>query len=134
MGASIVTSPMELVKIKQQVASSNPQGPQYKGSIDCAKQILQTQGLRGKSKEKKKKTKKNVWAISKTTNKKNEALYRGWLITIVREIPGNGSWYFTFEFMRRSFAGGDPKNVPNLPTYALIVSGACAGKEFWIKK
>jgi len=45
LGSSIVTSPMELVKIKQQVASSNPQGPQYKGSIDCAKQIFKSQGL-----------------------------------------------------------------------------------------
>ncbi|KAM9994823.1 hypothetical protein ACTFIY_001006 [Dictyostelium cf. discoideum] len=105
VGASVVLTPVELVKCRLQVQTTGPQ--KYKGSLDCLVQILKEGGIRG--------------------------AYRGFTPTIAREFVGNMAFFSTYETCKRYFKNKENKSNDddelNLP--ALIISGGLGGMAYW---
>eukprot|EP01097_Dermamoeba_algensis_P008865 TRINITY_DN6081_c0_g1_i1.p1 TRINITY_DN6081_c0_g1~~TRINITY_DN6081_c0_g1_i1.p1 ORF type:complete len:219 (-),score=68.14 TRINITY_DN6081_c0_g1_i1:271-927(-) len=101
--ASLVLCPVELIKCRLQVQQNEL--PRFKGPIDCLVQTLKTEGIRG--------------------------LYRGYLGTMIREVPGNAIWFGVYEAVCRLQAPlNGTKDDLTLPQ--LMVSGAFAGMFYWL--
>lgn len=64
IATTVITAPMELVKLRLQIQGSegNHVKPKYSGVLDCGMKIYEKQGVRG--------------------------LYRGTMATLIRDIPG----------------------------------------------
>lgn len=67
--------PIDIVKSKLQTDSLNPKEQQYKGTLDCFRQIYQTNGIKG--------------------------FFRGFTPTILRAAPVNACTFYTFELVIR---------------------------------
>lgn len=73
---SVITSPMELTKTRMQLQSHLPVASQFRGPLDCMRQIHRTEGIRG--------------------------IFRGFGITAVRDVPGFASYFVLYELMIRT--------------------------------
>jgi len=121
-GASIgfIITPRDLVKSKLQVQERLPPSPSspshplyhqsvyYKGSWDCAKKVFRQNGIRG--------------------------LYRGFLVTLARDIPGDTAYFFVYEYVKRTLMSrlqqdGTPCSTP--PGWVVCTAGGFAGMSFW---
>jgi solute carrier family 25 carnitine/acylcarnitine transporter 20/29 len=105
MANSLVASPFELVRNRLQVQyHRHISSAQYKGPFDCARQIVAQSGVR--------------------------SLWLGVGPMMLRDAPGVGAWYCTFEGVRRLLvpAGEDPATTPK---WKILVAGAAAGVGFW---
>ncbi|KAI9091139.1 mitochondrial carrier domain-containing protein [Phlyctochytrium arcticum] len=105
---SFFSSPMELVKIRLQNqkdgVSPNPRTPNYKGPVDCIRQIYQTAGMRG--------------------------YYRGLGCTIWRETPSYGAYFASYEIFCRMML---PESTPtDEPSPGLLFAGGLAGVVAWL--
>ena len=106
---SLMLAPVELVKIRLQLQSTSQaktrQVQSHKGPISVAKSIIETEGLRG--------------------------IYRGLAITVLRDAPAHGVYFWTYEFMREQLHPGCRKSgQESLQT--MLVSGGLAGVASWI--
>ncbi|CAG8484777.1 7610_t:CDS:2 [Ambispora leptoticha] len=109
---SILASPVELLKIRMQAQYGSTKGAStdrnkihYTGPIDCARQLIHEHGIRN-------------------------GLFRGFWITVCREIPGYAGFYSGFEFAKRKLAfGGDSDN---LPISRLMLAGSFGGVAYWL--
>ncbi|CAN6700916.1 unnamed protein product [Malus baccata var. baccata] len=106
---SLILSPVELVKIRLQLqrdAKSKPHQLQsHNGPIDVAKSIMRAEGLRG--------------------------IYRGLFITVLREAPSYGLYFWTYEYTREKLHPGCRKTgEESLQT--MLVAGGLAGIASWI--
>lgn len=106
---SLILSPVELVKIRLQLQGSNytrsKQADRYKGPTDVARSILRREGLRG--------------------------IYRGLSITVLRDAPSHGFYFWTYECMREQLHPGCRKNgQESLQT--MLVAGGLAGVASWV--
>lgn len=122
---SLVSSPMELVKIRLQnqgldhhvptlrerlraVKSHKPleraTSDKYAGPIDCMRQIYRESGFRG--------------------------LYRGFFATLIRETPSYGAYFVSYEVLCRWLApeGTDPKDLSGV---RLMLAGGLGGIVGW---
>lgn len=127
----IVCTPVELVKCRMQVQQNNilpttnvlhitnstlaPIQPnitlqsntthtQYKGSIDCARQIYRQYGIRG--------------------------LYRGWWSEFWRDAPSYGLWFVAYEYVKYTLT---PHHMLHSPTTTtLLLAGSAAGIATWV--
>jgi hypothetical protein len=103
---SAVANPFELVRNRLQVQYQREiAASQYKGPIDCARQIVREGGL--------------------------PRLWLGLGPMMLRDIPGLGAWYGCFEGTRRLLVpdGEDPGATPK---WKILLSGATAGVAFWV--
>lgn len=103
---TIVVTPVELIKIKMQVQSHDQiigRSFQYKGSIDCARQIINTEGFQG--------------------------LYKGGVTTIYREIPGYAMQFASFEISKSFFK--QLLKTDELPMFCIFISGMVGGFNCW---
>lgn len=99
---SLLLSPVELVKIRLQI--HNRESGQ-KGPLSVAKNIWRKEGLRG--------------------------IYRGLGITVMRDVPSHGFYFWTYEYMREQLHPGCRKSgQESLNT--MLVSGGLAGVASWI--
>mmetsp|Transcript_33283 Transcript_33283/g.43891 ORF Transcript_33283/g.43891 Transcript_33283/m.43891 type:complete len:314 (+) Transcript_33283:69-1010(+) len=97
-------APMERVKCLLQIqASAENQKPKYAGMMDCGKQLLREGGLR--------------------------SLFRGWELTLIRDIPGSIAYFGVYEVLKRVFSGGDPSQ---LSPAAVLCAGGFAGVANWM--
>lgn len=109
----LVTSPMEMTKIRMQIQgiesgslganSKSPSKKIYKSPMDCLIKVQRSEGLRG--------------------------VYRGLGITAVRDAPGFGAYFASYEFMtRRVFidSNGD------VGMFGLFMAGGLAGIISWL--
>ena len=83
----------------------DPRGdPVYKSSMDCIKQIYNTHGLPG--------------------------IYRGLLITMLREGCTFASYFGAYEYMVRQLkpVGG---SVEDVPAWKLLIAGGLCGYFYW---
>lgn len=106
---SLILSPVELVKIRLQLQGSNYTRSQHadhhKGPTDVARSILRREGLRG--------------------------IYRGLNVTILRDAPSHGFYFWTYEYMREQLHPGCRKNgQESLQT--MLVAGGLAGVASWV--
>ncbi|CAG8519584.1 6131_t:CDS:2 [Racocetra fulgida] len=102
---SILSSPVELLKIKMQAQYGSSEVSRYKGPVDCAQQLIKEFGIRN-------------------------GLFRGFWATVAREIPAYAGFYSGFEFAKRKLTpiGGNPNN---LPPSTLMIAGSFGGICFW---
>ncbi|KAL5729279.1 Mitochondrial arginine transporter bac2 [Ranunculus cassubicifolius] len=99
---SFLLSPVELVKIRLQL---QPSYQQRKGPLDVAKRIFKTEGLKG--------------------------IYRGLTITVLRDAPAHGVYFWTYEYAREKLHPGCRKNGDeSLKT--MLAAGGSAGVASWV--
>ncbi|CAO2815385.1 unnamed protein product [Amaranthus hypochondriacus] len=100
---SLILSPVELLKIRLQLQQNG--ASTGKGPVHLAKTILNTEGLRG--------------------------LYRGLTITVLRDAPAHGFYFWTYEYTREKLHPGCRKNgQESLNT--MLVAGGLAGVASWV--
>lgn len=102
--SAILASPVELFKIKLQAQITNSGGKPQRMTAIIA-DMYRNYGIRG-------------------------GIMRGFWITVVREIPAYGAFYWGFEAMKRYLSKDLPKGQdPSVVT--LLTSGACGGTAYW---
>ncbi|KAI9484559.1 mitochondrial carrier domain-containing protein [Zychaea mexicana] len=101
---SALASPVELLKIKLQAQySTEGATQQFKGPIDCARQLIRNDGF--------------------------TALFRGMYVTILREIPAYAGFYSGYEIMKRYLTQGQEGDATILQ---LMASGSVGGMSYWL--
>ncbi|KAL5073031.1 hypothetical protein RYX36_012015 [Vicia faba] len=104
---SLLLSPVELIKIRLQLQNTNQskESTTTTSPIKVAKNIWRKEGLRG--------------------------IYRGLGITVIRDAPSHGVYFWTYEYMREHFHPGcRTSGKESLNT--MLVSGGSAGVASWV--
>lgn len=106
---SLILTPVELVKIRLQLQNNSytklHQADPYKGPVSVVKNIFKTEGLKG--------------------------MYRGLTITLLRDAPAHGFYFYTYEYMREQLHPGCRKSgQESLNT--MLVAGGLAGVASWV--
>ncbi|KAK8956909.1 Mitochondrial arginine transporter BAC2 [Platanthera zijinensis] len=105
---SFLLSPVELIKIRLQLQATDHRRRRLgnsDGPLSIAKQILQAEGPRG--------------------------IYRGFSITILRDAPAHGIYFWTYEYAReRMHPGCRKRGGESLGT--MLVAGGLAGVASWV--
>jgi solute carrier family 25 carnitine/acylcarnitine transporter 20/29 len=97
---TIITSPVEQLRILLQTQKDG----RYAGPLDAARKIFATQGLGG--------------------------IYRGGVVTALRECQAYGVWFLTFEYlMAREMRH---RKREEIPAWRLMLYGAIAGEMLWL--
>ncbi|KAK9130889.1 hypothetical protein Sjap_011376 [Stephania japonica] len=106
---SFLLSPVELVKIRLQLQTSqhlnNHQNHKPKGPVSVIKSIWKIEGIRG--------------------------MYRGLVITVLRDAPAHGVYFSTYEYMREQLQKGI-RNSDQESLTPMLVSGGLAGVASWV--
>ncbi|KAG6780471.1 hypothetical protein POTOM_013331 [Populus tomentosa] len=106
---SIILSPIELIKIRLQLQNRSHANLQEaavpKGPLGVAKSILKTEGLKG--------------------------MYRGFVITVLRDAPAYGVYFWTYEYMREQFHPGCRKNGQE-SVRTMLTAGGLSGVASWL--
>ncbi|KAL2534126.1 Mitochondrial arginine transporter BAC2 [Abeliophyllum distichum] len=106
---SLLLSPVELIKIRLQLQGktneNKNQSGSDKGPIHLARKILRTEGWRG--------------------------IYRGLTITVLRDAPAHGVYFWTYEFIREQLHPGCRKSGKET-LRTMLVAGGLAGVASWI--
>lgn len=110
----IITAPLELAKIRVQLQGKgvNPstmtlaerQNMKYSGSIDCLWKILRTEGI--------------------------HSFFKGMCVTLVREIPATGVYFFTYDELCKLGPRTETRNKTEPVT--IIFAGGIAGILSWV--
>ena len=101
-----VVVPVELIKCKMQAQSHDPhlgRDTHYHGSLDCAMQTYKQEGIRG--------------------------LYKGGVITMMREIPGYASQFVAYEVAKEMFR--KLLKVEEIPLWTSFLCGMFGGFNCW---
>ncbi|CAI9766099.1 unnamed protein product [Fraxinus pennsylvanica] len=106
---SLLLSPVELVKIRLQLQGktneNKNQSGSEKGPVCVARNIIRTEGWRG--------------------------IYRGLTITVLRDAPAHGVYFWTYEYMREQLHPGCRKSGEE--TFrTMLFAGGLAGVASWI--
>ncbi|XP_025012552.2 mitochondrial arginine transporter BAC2 isoform X1 [Ricinus communis] len=106
---SLMLTPVELIKIRLQLQDKSQSKPHqldcHKGPMSVAKTILRTEGLRG--------------------------IYRGFSITVLRDAPSHGFYFWTYEYMREQLHPGCRKSGQER-IRTMLVAGGLAGVASWV--
>lgn len=107
---SLMLTPVELVKIRLQLQRSNVPNyknpvTSYKGPTDVARSIFRQEGWRG--------------------------IYRGLTITVLRDAPAHGLYFWTYEYVREQLHPGCRKNGQE-SFRTMLIAGGLAGVASWI--
>lgn len=104
----IVVTPSELVKCKLQIQFEDKRKSYYTGVFDCILKEYKSYGIRG--------------------------LYKGNLITIIRDVPGVGAQFIAFEYMkdyfRRKYPDQEKSQINEM--IELLIAGGLGGVSCWI--
>jgi solute carrier family 25 carnitine/acylcarnitine transporter 20/29 len=99
---TVLLAPSERIKCLLQTSAPG----KYKGSFDCAKTVLQSGGIR--------------------------SLYRGTLLTLMRDIPGSVAWFGMYEFVKKSIMQAQGiHDTKQLSPIAVLTAGGLAGVANW---
>jgi len=78
----------------------------YSGSWDCARDVLRTGGIR--------------------------SLYRGTVLTLLRDVPGSVAWFGTYELVKQTMMEAQGHTDPTqLSPIAVLTAGGLAGVANW---
>ncbi|XP_052176108.1 mitochondrial arginine transporter BAC2-like [Diospyros lotus] len=97
---SLMLTPVELLKIRLQLSTTNHRGP-----ASLARTIFRTEGFRG--------------------------LYRGLTVTVLRDAPAHGVYFWTYEYAREKLHPGCRKSGQE-SFHTMLVAGGLAGVASWI--
>ncbi|KAJ3101589.1 carnitine transporter [Phlyctochytrium planicorne] len=98
---TIVTTPMERIKVVMQTQDQVQGGVKYKNMFDAGKGMLKEGGIGG--------------------------LYRGTVATLARDIPGSAAYFVAYEYFYRLLRG----NGDSVSVGAVLFSGGMAGVAMW---
>ncbi|XP_068648780.1 mitochondrial arginine transporter BAC2 [Aristolochia californica] len=99
---SIILAPVELVKIRLQL----PHQHSHKdGPISVVKNILRREGIRG--------------------------MFRGFGVTMLRDMPGHGTYFWTYEYTRELLHPGCRKSGQESVS-TMLIAGGWAGVASWL--
>ncbi|XP_057773035.1 mitochondrial arginine transporter BAC2-like [Salvia miltiorrhiza] len=102
---SLLLSPVELLKIRLQLDQKGKTSESRRGPVDVARSIIRSQGWRG--------------------------IYRGLGITVLRDAPSHGVYFWTYEYVREQLHPGCRKSGGETPR-TMVVAGGLAGVASWI--
>ncbi|KAF5597554.1 solute carrier family 25 member 46 [Fusarium pseudocircinatum] len=102
---SVISGPIEHIRIRLQ---TQPHGEKklYSGVFDCVRKIWQQQGISG--------------------------IYRGQVVTILREFHGYGVWFAAYEGLVQHVARTEGKNRSEIESWKFAVCGGLAGEFLWL--
>lgn len=98
---TIVTTPMERVKVVMQTQDQVVGGTKYNGMFDAGRGMYKEGGL--------------------------SSLYRGTVATLARDIPGSAAYFVAYEFFYRMLKSKDD----SISVGAVLFSGGMAGVAMW---
>lgn len=103
---TVLSAPIEHIRIRMQTQPHGA-GRLYNGPLDC---------------------------IRKLSNSPNVArgLYRGTIVTLLREAQAYGFWFLTFEYLMNQDAKRNAYTRPEVPTWKVALYGGLAGEMLWI--
>ncbi|XP_044162079.1 mitochondrial carnitine/acylcarnitine carrier protein-like [Bufo gargarizans] len=101
--AAIIAVPAERIKCLLQ-AQANSSLKRFSGPVDCARQLFREQGIR--------------------------SLYRGTVLTLLRDIPATGMYFMSYEWMKDKMRphGGSARD---LSAARILLAGGVAGMCNW---
>ncbi|XP_073496455.1 mitochondrial carnitine/acylcarnitine carrier protein-like isoform X1 [Phyllobates terribilis] len=102
--AAIIVVPAERIKCLLQ-AQANSSLKRYSGPVDCARQLFQEQGIR--------------------------SLYRGAVLTLLRDIPATGMYFMSYEWMKDKMTP-DRGSARDLTVARILLAGGMAGICNWV--
>ncbi|XP_064605584.1 mitochondrial carnitine/acylcarnitine carrier protein-like [Liolophura sinensis] len=103
---TVIMAPGERIKCLLQIQqAAAPSEAKYKGPIDCAKQIYKEGGIR--------------------------SIYRGTAATLLRDIPGSGVYFVSYEWMQHMLTPAG-QNRNDLSPLRILVAGGTAGILNWM--
>jgi solute carrier family 25 (mitochondrial carnitine/acylcarnitine transporter), member 20/29 len=97
---SLLSTPIDLIKVQMQLPEN---GNLYRNSVDCIKKLAVNGGLNG--------------------------MYQGLFAQLLRESAGFGTYFFTYEFLCRSFSPTGKKQDVN--RWTQFVCGGLSGVCLW---
>jgi solute carrier family 25 carnitine/acylcarnitine transporter 20/29 len=101
-----IMAPTERIKCLLQVQTHASGKAQYSGMTDCAMQVYRSGGVR--------------------------SLYKGTLLTLMRDIPGSIAWFGTYEIVKRKMVQLQGiEDSSKLSPIAIMVAGGFAGMACW---
>lgn len=100
---TVIVAPGERIKCLLQVQSSRG-GSKYTGPLDCALQLYKEQGIR--------------------------SVYKGTLLTLIRDVPSNGLYFLTYENLKINLTP-EGQSVSQLSTPRILLAGGVAGILNW---
>mmetsp|Transcript_7507 Transcript_7507/g.15020 ORF Transcript_7507/g.15020 Transcript_7507/m.15020 type:complete len:340 (-) Transcript_7507:642-1661(-) len=107
---TMAMSPSERIKCLLQVQANEVEKgnkPKYKGMVDCGMAVYKEGGIR--------------------------SLYRGTVLTLMRDVPGSMAWFGTYELVKKELMhlqGIDPA-TGTLSPLAVLAAGGFAGMACW---
>jgi solute carrier family 25 carnitine/acylcarnitine transporter 20/29 len=103
---TVVMAPTERIKCLLQVQSHAAGKPQYSGMTDCAMQVYRQGGI--------------------------PSLYKGTMLTLMRDIPGSIAWFGTYEVIKGALVDMQGIEDPSkLSPLAVMTAGGFAGMACW---
>ncbi|KAK3487130.1 mitochondrial carrier domain-containing protein [Neurospora crassa] len=104
---SVISGPIEHVRIRLQ-AQPHGAGRLYSGPWDCVRKLSQQAGgvLPG--------------------------LYRGEVVTVLREAQAYGLWFLAFEWLMNADAARNKIDRKEIPSYKIALYGGLAGEALWL--
>lgn len=99
---TIVTTPMERVKVVLQTQDQVLNGKKYKGMFDAGIGMWKEGGI--------------------------SSLYRGSVATLARDIPGSAAYFVAYEFVYQSLK---PANNEAISPASVLFAGGMAGVAMW---
>ncbi|GBF59636.1 carrier protein [Trichophyton mentagrophytes] len=103
---SVISGPIEHVRIRLQT-QPHGEGRLYSGPLDCIKKLSSQGGL-------------------------FNGLYRGEVVTILREAQAYGTWFLSFEYMMDWEARRTNTKREDIPAYKIAGYGGLAGEMLWL--
>ncbi|XP_036386555.1 mitochondrial carnitine/acylcarnitine carrier protein [Megalops cyprinoides] len=101
---TVIVAPGERIKCLLQVQSTTGQ-MKYAGPLDCAVKLYKAQGLR--------------------------SVYKGTVLTLIRDVPSNGVYFLTYEYLKNSLTP-EGQSVKELSTPRILLAGGMAGILNWV--
>ncbi|XP_071402978.1 mitochondrial carnitine/acylcarnitine carrier protein [Centroberyx affinis] len=100
---TVIVAPGERIKCLLQVQASSGQS-KYAGPLDCAIRLYKEQGIR--------------------------SVYKGTVLTLIRDVPSNGLYFLTYESLK-NFLTPEGQSVSQLSTPKILLAGGIAGILNW---
>jgi solute carrier family 25 carnitine/acylcarnitine transporter 20/29 len=102
---TILMVPGERIKVLLQTDGQGGTAKRFNGTMDCAKKIVAEEGLVA-------------------------GMYKGWEMTLLRDIPGSIAYYGAYELMKRAMEPADGSGKLSVAT--TLTAGGLAGCANWI--
>jgi solute carrier family 25 carnitine/acylcarnitine transporter 20/29 len=104
---SVISGPIEHVRIRLQTQPHEAAARLYSGPLDCVRKLSRQGGV-------------------------GKGLYRGEAVTVLRELQAYGVWFLAFEWLMNADAARNRVERKDLPTWKIALYGGLAGEALWL--